>query len=263
MFVFHFQGLVPIMSVCDQTNTNASSINELSNPNKPSQQQTGDLIKYVVNGKKIIHCFDPSHLIKVMRNNLETKDLVHFIEKRWRKGWKSDDSNGTLQIASWDHLQALFRLDLRSTERKVPKLTEEHLRPIKDKMKVSVATQAFSNTCGSVMHNSVQKGLLPPYCTSTARLLLFVNDLFDSINCCENDRGNNELRQPVKPKSVHFEFWDYALEQLPHMFFIDKATGERNNRSSVLKKFESTIRGYKAITKLCFDHFLVEKINIR
>lgn len=253
-----FQGLEPLMSVCDQSNTNASAINDLVK--SPSLQQTGCLLKYTINGKTIIHCYDPSHLIKSIRNNLETKNLEHYIGERWRKGRKGGH-NGTLQIATWNDIQALFRKDLHSTERAVPKLTEEHLRPIKQKMKVSTATQVFSNTSGSAMSRFCQKGLLPPHSTRTAKFLLFVNDLFDSINCCENDTGS-VLRSPVTDDSPHFEFWNYALAELPRMSYVDKETGEPNNRSSVLKKLESTIRGYRQISKMCLDSG-IEKVNIR
>lgn len=232
-------------------------MNTLVNPARPSTKQLGGLLKYKVNGHQLIHGYDPSHLVKVTRNNFEKKNLAHFISKRWQAG--DEDNIGSLQIAAWDDLNVLYRMDLRSTQRRLEKLTDEHLKPVKLKMKVSLATQVFSNTCGSVMLQYVEEGILPEDFTSTAELLLFMNDLFDSIN---GSGDGDTLKSAVTENSIHFEFWDYALLMLQNMFFVDKFTGERNNYSSVLKKFESTIRAYKEIAKICFD-LKIPSINIR
>jgi hypothetical protein len=194
-----------------------------------------------------------------VRNNFETKNLGHFISKRWQAGDK--DNFGSLQFAAWDDLDELYRMDLRSTKRRLPKLSEEHLKPSKLKMKVSLATQVFSNTCGTVMLRYIEKGVLPKHFTSTAQLLLFMNDLFDSLNGSENHPGDS-LLSAVTANSIHFEFWDYALSLLPNMFFVDKYTGERNNGSSCLLRIESTIRGYKELANKCFS-MNIPKINIR
>lgn len=256
--------------MCDQCSTNASTVNTLVNPVSPSTKQHGDLLQYKVNGHQLIHCYDPSHIVKVARNNFEKKNLAHCISKRWQAGEKDADADdaedandniGSLQIAAWDDLNELYRMDLRSTQRRLPKLTDEHLKPSKSKMKVSLATQVFSNTCGTVMLQYVEQGILPEHSTSTAKLLLFMNDLFDSLNGSIHQHGDT-LKSAVTENSIHFEFWDYALSMLQKMFFVDKYTGEINNQSSVLKKIESTIRGYKEIAKICFDSN-IPFLNIR
>lgn len=252
-------GLNPILSICDQANTNATTVNELVNPNSLSTKQTGGVLRYKVNNHQLIHGFDPSHLIKVVRNNCETKNLAHRISERWQTG---DTANiGSLQIACWDDIYELYRMDLRSTQRRLPKLTDEHLKPNKLKMKVSNATQVFSNTCGTVMLRYVEQGIIPKHFTSTAKLLLFMNDVFDSINGSDNQPAGT-LKSAVTSNSIHFEFWDYALLMLQNMFYVDKFTGKMNNRSSVLKKFESTIRGYREVVKICFNAG-IETVNIR
>ncbi|KAG4074956.1 hypothetical protein HA402_014535 [Bradysia odoriphaga] len=251
-------GLVPIMSVCDTCSTNANAVNGLVHPSATSTKQTGDLLMYKINGHQIIHCYDPSHLIKAVRNNFQTKNLAHFVAKRWELN--DDKFDGPLQIATWDDVYELFRKDFRSPQRQLIKLTDEHLNPSKLKMKVSIATQVFSNACGTVMLEYVENGKLPEHCTSTAHLLLFMNDLFDSVNgSIKNPTGT--LKSAVTPESMHFQFWDYALLMLENMFFVDKLTGERNNKSSVLKKFESTLRGYLEVAKRCFNSNITD-LNI-
>lgn len=241
---------MPILSVCDTCSINAAAVNELVHPNGNQTKQTGALLQYRIGRHVITHVFDPSHLIKVVRNNFEMKNIAHFATDRWQPG--SDLYDSSLQIASWDDIAELYRIDLRSIQRRVPKLTDEHLKPSKLKMKVSIAAQVFSETCATAMLQCVGQRTLPQHCTSTAGLLLFINDLFDSING-STDHPAYSLKGTVTRESNHFEFWEYALVMLENMFFVDKSTGERNNRSSVLKKFESTIRGYQAFARKCFD----------
>lgn len=150
--------------MCDQVNTNANAVNILINPARPPKNN-GQLLTYTIKNRQIIHCYDPSHLIKTVRNNWETKDLVHNITKRWRKGETS--SIGSSQTASWDHIFDLYRMDKQSTKRLLPKLTDEHLTPNKLKMQVSKATQIFSNTCGTVMQNCIQEKKLPTHFAGT------------------------------------------------------------------------------------------------
>lgn len=195
------QGLNTILTVCDTTNTNATAVNALVSPNGPSQakkqaaRQTGALMKYTINGRQIIHCWDPSHLIKVVRNNLEVKNIAHFISKRWQSG--DEETIGQMQIATWDHLQTLFEIDNRLPQRRL-KLTDEHLKPSKYKMKVSHAAQVFSATCGNTMLEYVEKGIIKnKHFCHTAQLLLFMNDLFDSINGSEKN-GDSTLKSTLR-----------------------------------------------------------------
>ncbi|XP_037037374.1 uncharacterized protein LOC119075089 [Bradysia coprophila] len=252
-------GLMPILSVCDTCSTNATAVNVLVYPNTHQTKQSGDLLQYKINGQLITHTYDPSHLIKVVRNNLQTKNLAHFVTDRWTPGLKEFEEK--LQIAAWNDIDKLYRKDVLSPQRLAEALSEEHLNPNKLKMKVSIATQVFSNTCGLAMMQYVERGILQKDVVSTANFIFFMNDLFDSINGSNNHPGNS-LKSAVTPNSLHFEFWEYALIMLENMFYVDKIDGERNDRSSVLKKFESTIRGYQEVAKTCFKAN-IPKLNIR
>lgn len=253
-----FQGLNPLLSVCDQVNTNSNTVNLLVNPGKPAKND-GQFLVYSVNGRRMIHCYDPSHLIKTVRNNLETKDLIHKIANRWCQGFTN--IAGFSQTASWEHISELYRMDKQSTQRLLPKLSDEHLAPNKLKMKVSLATQIFSNTCGSVMMNCIEEKKLPKHFDGTAQVLLFMNDIFDSINGSKKYKGDT-LKSAVQTGSIHFSFWEYAVSVLSEMSFINKSDGSANNRSSVLKKLESTIRGYVEFTKTCL-RLDIPQIEIR
>ncbi|KAG4078421.1 hypothetical protein HA402_013132 [Bradysia odoriphaga] len=249
-------GLKVMMSVCDQVSVNSSAIRQLVNSSLPKQMPSTGLLSYTIGNTSIIHCYDPPHLIKVIRNNLMTKDLEHSIVERWninRGGGQCGNSNkNRKRIASWEHVKCFCAWGNKSGSKLLPKITTEHINPEKLKMKVSVATQIFSESVGNAMLKYSYDKDLPQNLNDTAQILLFFNDVFDSING-SSEIGKNELKGPVTVNSVHFAFWNFALEMIAKMQWIDKETKTPTNTTSVLKKFQSTILGYIEICRLCLN----------
>lgn len=215
----------------------------------------GQLLTYNLGDSTVIHCFDLPHLIKGTRNNLQTKRLKHFVFKRWC----DSDSNSMNYVnqkpelmATWKDVSDLYDLNLKKGSKKLlPKITPEHINPEKLKMKVSTATQVFSQTYGKVMVNCSEKKLLPQDCSGTAQILMFFNDLFDSMNgSCLTE---NVLKSPVTQNSIHFRYWQYAVRMLSKMEFIDTSTGTASNRSKNIQNWLSTVRGYYVLSKKCLN----------
>lgn len=84
--------------------------------------------------------FDYVHLIKSIRNNLVTKDLLI-------------NANATVdndkQFACWDDIKTAYNMDKHSTlrQRNLPKLTDKRIyEDMIPKMKVKYATQVLSHT---------------------------------------------------------------------------------------------------------------------
>lgn len=239
-------------STCDQVSVNVKAIHQLMNPDCATASK-GGLLSYEIHGITIIHCFDPPHLIKGIRNNLITKTLRHRISKRWNLSAIDPIRKVNLQRprnAKWDHVDRLYRLNLEGSTKFLPKLSPEHIKPNKSKMKVSVATQVFSQTCGRNMLKYADGQTLSKNHSDTGEVLLFFNDLFDSMNGSHEHEANS-LKGAVTVNSPHFAFWDYALKVLSEMNFYDKITGKLTHRTSVLKHFQSTIRGYVEICRKC------------
>lgn len=251
-----FLGLKVIASTCDQVGTNVSALNHLIDPTydgKKPKKQDGKIYKYTIRNVEIIHCFDLPHLIKVIRNNLQTKDIIHHILKRW----SIFDNDNCIDVkksytATWDDIVDVFKFDSMGSQKLLKKITDEHIQPNKLKMKVSVAVQVFSQSYGNVMQYFSKQKCFPKDCSGTAQVLLFFNDLFDSLNG-SGDPQTDSLFGSVNENSIHFVFWDYALSVLSKMSFIDKITKKANNRSSVILKFMSTIRGYIELTRICLN----------
>jgi len=90
---------------------------------------------FTINNHEIIPIFYPPYLLKTIRNNLITKDLVFFKNDKCFK-------------ASWDHIKALYEFDIKNEAcglRTLPKLSAAHVIPEKIKnMCVSVASQTLS-----------------------------------------------------------------------------------------------------------------------
>ncbi|KAJ6642525.1 hypothetical protein Bhyg_07476 [Pseudolycoriella hygida] len=217
----------------------------------------GQLLTYKLGGETVVHCYDAPHLLKGTRNNLQTKDLLHFVNKRWSCSDLSlrsvkTPANGKGHKANWNDISELYDINLEGGKKLLPmKITPEHITPNKQKLKVSTAAQVLSQTYGNVMLHCSKYRLLSRDCSGTAQVLLFFNDLFDSMNgsCLKA----NELKSPVTDGSIHFQYWEYALQMLSKMKFIEKETGKPTNRTKNLQNWQSTIRGFCVLSKKCLS----------
>lgn len=239
--------------MCDQAATNVAAVNVLIGGGGANN---GQLLIYKLGDTTVIHCYDIPHLLKGTRNNLLTKDLSHSVFERWSESSESNSISDVKTkrglVAKWKDVSDLYDLNLKL----LSKITPEHITPEKLKMKVSVATQVFSQTYGRVMLHCSEKNQLQQDCSGTAQILMFFNDLFDSMNgSCKTE---NVLKSPVRKDSVHFKYWEYALDMLSKMTFIDKATGEATNRTKNIQNWQSTIRGYQELSKKCLNLGIAE-----
>lgn len=138
-------GLKIIATVCDQAPTNVAATNILLQETNEYYIRRGTenrSLGYEIDEQEIVPLYDPPHLLKGIRNNLITKDLIYYM-------------NGEKKIAKWSHIIQFYEIDkirLDVGERMTPKLTDSHIYPDKlKKMKVSVAAQVFSQRVGSIM----------------------------------------------------------------------------------------------------------------
>lgn len=72
----------------------------------------------ILYGQRIIHLYDPPHLMKGIRNNFLTKDLEIDIK-----------SSAERKFASWDVIETAYQLDIHSNtlNRQLKKLTDDHI----------------------------------------------------------------------------------------------------------------------------------------
>lgn len=247
-----------IGSVCDAVATNIAAVNKLIDPNCLRGNTTGNLLEYNINGSKIIHYFDAPHLIKSVRNNLLVKNLNHcvsFNQTKYKSAGKIvwNEKSKQHQLASWSDIEDFYAFNSNGLFSLIPKITEEHINPERRKMKVNLATQVLSGTFGRNMYNCAKRNQLSNNnCIGTAAILIFFNDVFDSVNG-DGDYEQDKLTGSVKPGSIHFKFWDYAIRMLDNMTFTENLKTGKPNQSNVLKHFITTLKGMRAISERLFE----------
>lgn len=228
-------------------------------------KQSGMLLCYFVDGNKIIHCFDPPHVLKTLRNNLLVKNLRHFITDYYEPDCVLHEyENDKKVFAVWEDIKHFYEFDVKNNScRLVRKIDHDHIYPENDKMKVSLASQIFSKTLGSIMLFCSKHHLVSRDYSGTAYLLMFVNNLFDSLNGGGKPEAGT-FRGPINNdnKNKYFNFWEYAISNLEKMDYIDIADGGVNNRSTVILKTISTIKGYMELTKICLS-LGVKSVSLR
>ncbi|KAJ6648199.1 DNA transposase THAP9 [Pseudolycoriella hygida] len=259
-------GLKIIGSVCDAANTNRAAVNKLINPKWRKGNTAGSLLEYTIHGSKIWHIFDPPHIIKSVRNNLLVKNLKHtvsFNELKFKSNGKIiwNEKNKKLRTASWKDVVDFYHLN-NSGEmfNLIEKISEEHINPTR-KMKVSLATQVLSGTFGRNMYLCSKRKQFSNDCIGTAAILLFFNELFDSVNG-DSAPIAGKLIGSLSKHSNHFAFWDYASRMLDTMKFSENLLTGKPNKSSVCKDFIPTLRGLRQISEYAFE-LGIETIGLR
>ncbi|KAH0818145.1 hypothetical protein GEV33_004647 [Tenebrio molitor] len=149
-------------SVSDQEATNVSAVNQLVKGSSTGRHDARHLKKYNVSNRSVIHVYDPSHLLKGIRNNLMKRDLY----------WERERD---IVSARWDDIIYAYEADNTSGElRSMPKMTDGQVYAAKmNKMKVSCAAQVFSH---------LKVSMDPQNLKDIATILKFFDGLFDSVN---------------------------------------------------------------------------------
>ncbi|VEN53224.1 unnamed protein product [Callosobruchus maculatus] len=233
-------GLHVLCTISDQGSTNQAAINYLMKYSSTPTTTEDQTRKYFfINGVKITHIYDPPHLIKGIRNNLLTKNLV----------WESPEGK---HVARWVDIETAYAIDnAAGSLRAMPKLTECHVnRNFIKKMKVSYATQVFSHTVASVMALMTraeivgsQGEVLSNTALGTAKVLKFFDDLMDSVNGHTlYPSSGKPLRCAVSRSTEHLEFWNKARDSLRKMYFQEEGS-ELRFRPPTLNNWLITING--------------------
>ncbi|KAH1028491.1 hypothetical protein HUJ05_001845 [Dendroctonus ponderosae] len=199
-------GLIVIATVCDQGSTNQTAIKILLDETKAHFLRNNLQRKYdgfFINKQEIVPLFDVPHLFKGIRNNLLNKQLMFQID-------------GKRKIAKWEYLEQFYQLDASIPSLRIcSKLTDAHIVPSKiNKMRVKNCTQVFSHSVGSLMKRIAQwdKNSLSPDAVDAADLILFLDQLFDSLNVLKSNKSQAKpLKHRVTIHSEHEVFWHNSL----------------------------------------------------
>ncbi|XP_063913322.1 uncharacterized protein LOC135136087 [Zophobas morio] len=256
-------GLNIIASVCDQGTTNSAAINMLLQETKRrailgnEEEVEENVIR--IGDHEVIPLFDPPHLLKSMRNNLLTKDLL-YVEK-----------SGVERRASWSFFEKAYDLDHTEgdTLRVMTKITIDHVKPNLrgKKMKVRYASQVFSSTVAKFIYlcsTGALGGSIPPDARYTCNLFLFMDSVFDSVNGGFGDCGGKKLRQMVGDDTLHHSFWLEGKRMFSNMRFEPRKSGDRA-KPPVLQGWYRTLNGFmlikETLKKLGYNSFPARAFN--
>ncbi|RVE40327.1 hypothetical protein evm_015023, partial [Chilo suppressalis] len=201
--------------------------------------------------QEIVPLYDPPHLLKGIRNNLLNKNL-HFVK---------DDVQKT---AKWSHLQLLNKENPGYKGiRLIPKLTENHVNPEKiNKMKVKYASQIFSRTVASNMGYLADKGILPEACKDTADLLLFMDNIFDSVNgSYKKNKFAKPLLGPATEHSVHNKTWAEGKNVFKSMKF--KTSAGKEESVPTVANWIWTLDGIQILLKKLKKEYSISSVWLR
>ncbi|CAK1588706.1 unnamed protein product [Parnassius mnemosyne] len=248
-------GLIVVASVCDQGTNNRQALKLLINETRGVYLRKGEEPKeniILINEQEVIPLYDPPHLLKGIRNNLLTKNLEYYTKE------------GIIKTAKWSHLQLLYNENPGYKGIKlIPKLTENHVNPEKiNKMKVKFASQIFSRTVASNMGYLADKNILPTESKDTADLLIFMDNIFDSVNGSNlKNKYAKPLLGPVTPNSVHHKTWVEAIQMFEKMSFIT-ASGKKETVPTVAN-WVWTLKGIQMLLKKLKDKHNISSVWLR
>ncbi|RVE40704.1 hypothetical protein evm_014645 [Chilo suppressalis] len=156
--------------------------------------------------KKPVYIFpDPCHMLKLVRNALETNNV--FI----------DNSN---REVNWNHLINLNNIQEREKLHLANKLRRNHVFFKNQKMKVRLASQLFSNSVADALDFCSQLSV-PGFenVEGTVYCLRTVNNLFDTLN--SRNMAQLHFKKPLCPhnKQLIFDFLENADQDHIELLF--------------------------------------------
>ncbi|CAH2096251.1 unnamed protein product [Euphydryas editha] len=248
-------GLKPVALVCDQGSTFRSCFKKLKEATarlRSNQGRENDCTIHIA-GQDLFLFHDPPHLLKGVRNNFLTKDIIYEGKK-----------------ASWSDILYIYDLDSKGGHTKaMPKLTAQHVNPKQmDKMKVKTAAQVLSARTAAMLNytHALHKRLNTPVGTmeTTADVVEFFDNLFDSVNGSPGG-SKGKLRCAVKSSSPHQEFWRKSIRIIKNMRYVDtnsklakQAAKPRHVRVPSLDGWNTTLESFLGLAKLLFTEYRIE-----
>ncbi|KAK3930924.1 Transposable element P transposase [Frankliniella fusca] len=237
-------GLTVVASVSDQGPTNRSTIREL-------KEECGDSVFYCVDQSRVYHVWDVPHLMKSVRNNLLTSNLIF----------------GSGKLAKWRDVIDYYNLD--NSLCKMSVLTRKHLDPKgRDKMRVSLASQALGSRTANGMEytHRVTNGEKLPSCMDTVEFIRLIDFYFD---ICNGPRASKfepqkSTRCDVTADSLHLQEWHTMRNNMKNWIFVRKKNGSRHVPPCVTGWLENAVTLkclWIKLQNLCFKTLRLRSLN--
>lgn len=179
---------------------------------------------------------DPCHNIKLVRNTIGEKRIM------------MDADN---QLISWEHVERLLELQENEGLHLGNKLKKDHVYYIRQKMKVRLATQLFSNSVADALQYCLDN-CIPGFedCRETIQFFRIFNNLFDIFN------SRNMRAKGWKKALTSFNieetqiFFEAATSYIQNLKLMDGTYVVNSNRKTGFNGFLVCI---KSVLKIYFD----------
>ncbi|GLV33261.1 hypothetical protein CBL_08429 [Carabus blaptoides fortunei] len=207
-----------------------------------TELRKGGCNRVEVNQIPVIALYDVPHLFKGLRNHFVKKNIVCTLD-------------GKKLTGDWQHIADCYAIDQQEevgSLRLCPNLTDRHINLLQSsyKIKVKYCTQVLSRRVAAMINYFAKKNDICAAAKQTALIILFLDQLFDSLNSSSRDGTEGKLlTSALRAHSDHWKFWRIACKVLHTMEFLDKIDGKKSYPPS-LKNFSVTIRGIQEIFKV-------------
>lgn len=204
-----------------------------------------------ISNEKIYIILDPSHMEKLFRNTLASKEVIY------------DDHDNKIEFR---YLKSLFEYS-KSNNLKTHKLTKKHIDQWdRNKMNVRVAVQTFSDSVADSLEFLMNKNH-PEFigAAPTIRFIRIMNKLFDIFNT-RHSKSNNIFKRELSSenKRIVFDFFKTTIKYFSSLK-IDEVSYARNkkkiNKHRVVKKVTKKLL-IQTANKTCARGFIINMVSM-
>lgn len=203
---------------------------------------------FEVHGRHYFYLFDPPHLLKSIRNNLQKYCFVFDGKKK----------------ASWDDIAQFYTIDEQQRFRLAPKLTQKHINlPAFSKMKVKTAAQVLSRTVAAALETHAQ--LTGRKNSETAEFIYAFDQLFDALNSSQL-HCLKEFKCAISSNSGHLSFLKDRLKWLETLKVINKDNKDVSNIIKCVSGWQLTVSSVIQLWSVLnnehgFDFLFTRRLN--
>lgn len=230
-----FDGAPANGKMCTHLNANI-----IGNPNNFVTEITNPF-----NQKPIRIVYDPSHMIKLVRNTLGRKQIIY------------DGSNRKIEWKYFEYLEKFNRVDGLNL---CNKLSKRHIQWTNNKMNVKLAVQTLSNSVANAMLYLMEMGYSEfAGASATIQFIRCFNKLFDTMDSrYRHSHHDNILKRPfnAENKRIVSDTFEKAINYIKS---LKLQQGNSNSKVNILEtKVRCGFRGFiinmKSIKNIYTDY---------
>lgn len=241
-----FDGYAANISMCEILGANMNPCSEHFNPSIPNPNDASPI--YII--------VDPSHMEKLVRNTLASKEEIIDVQNN---------------IIKWDYFVQLEKCNREEGFVVVNKLNRQHIEWQQRKMKVRIAVETLSASVADSMEYLMTNDH-PKFkdASATIEFVRHFNDLFDIFNS-RTMQSRTKYKNPLSPanKAEVFSYLERVTQYIKGLKLrsVTKTRSTRKNIRSILdSRSKTAFRGYLInieSLKRMYEEFIVKNKTLK